>query len=120
VEIFLFLMIKHAIVDLGFQPLGLGSSKKYYFGWPAHKQHYVPHGLLTVLVMASYTHINVAVALGILDYILHWHTDFTKTKIRNYFEWTSKDRQFWILNAVDQILHFTGYYIIVLIATSQI
>ena len=116
-EIFLLLMIKQAIVDLGFQPFGLGSSKKYYFGWPAHTQHYLPHGALTMLVMAFYSSIEVSVALGLLDYVLHWHTDFFKTKIRNYFGWTNQDREFWVLNAVDQILHFIGYYIIVSIAT---
>ena len=116
-EIFLLLMIKHAIVDLGFQPFGLGSTKLHYFGWLAHKQHYIPHGLLTMLVMTLYSPLEVAVCLGLLDYVLHWHTDYTKTNIREYFGWKSNQRQFWVLNMFDQILHFLGYYLIITLGT---
>ncbi len=117
-EIFLLLMVKHAIVDLGFQPFGLGATKLHYFGWPAHKQHYIPHGVLTMLVMALYTDVEVSVLLGLLDYVLHWHTDYFKTNIREYFGWKSNQRQFWVLNMFDQILHFLGYYLIIMIAIS--
>jgi len=118
VEIFLLLMIKHAIIDLGMQPFGIGHTKLRYFGGPAHIQHYIPHGVLTMLVMAFYTDIEVSVALGLLDYVLHWHTDFFKTNIREYFGWKSNQRQFWLLNTADQILHFLGYYLIIMIAIS--
>ena len=50
-EIFLLLMIKHAIIDLGCQPFGLGNHKIKYFGWPAHIKHYIPHGVLTMFVL---------------------------------------------------------------------
>ena len=116
-EIFLLLMIKHAIIDLGCQPFGLGNHKIKYFGWPAHIKHYIPHGVLTMFVLAFYSSIEVVILLGILDYILHWHTDFLKTNIREYFKWNNTQRQFWLLNTADQILHFLGYYVIILIAT---
>ncbi len=116
-EIFLFLMIKHAIIDLGCQPFGLGATKIRYFGWAAHKAHYIPHGLLTMLVMAFYCNVEVFILLGILDYVLHWHTDFFKTNIREYFGWKSNQRQFWLLNTADQILHFLGYYLIITLGT---
>ena len=102
-EIFLLLMVKHAIVDLGFQPFGLGATKLHYFGWPAHKQHYIPHGVLTMLVMALYTDVEVSVLLGLLDYVLHWHTDYFKTNIREYFGWKSNQRQFWVLNMLPRV-----------------
>ena len=117
-EIFLLLMIKHAIVDLGFQPFGLGATKLKYFGWLAHKQHYIPHGLLTIIALALTLQgpLELVVALGILDYILHWHTDYFKTHIREKMQWKSNQRAFWVLNMFDQMLHFFGYYIIVRLA----
>ena len=115
-EIFLLLMIKHAIVDLGMQPFGLRNIKLRYFGWKAHQQHYIPHGVLTMLILALYGPLELAVALGFLDYILHWHTDYSKSHIRGYFGLTIIDRKYWLLNMVDQMFHYLGYYIIVILA----
>ena len=117
-EIFLLLMIKHAIVDLGFQPFGLGSTKLKYFGWLAHQQHYIPHGLLTMVALALTLQgsLELVILLGILDYVLHWHTDYFKTHIREKMQWKSHQRAFWVLNMFDQMLHFFGYYIIVRLA----
>ena len=102
-------MIKHAIVDLGMQPFGLGNIKLRYFGWKAHQQHYIPHGVLTVLILALYGPLELAVALG-------WHTDYSKSHIREYFGWVASDRKYWLLNMVDQMFHYLGYYIIVILA----
>ena len=110
-------MIKHALIDLGLQPFNIGQNKLQYFGRIAHLKHYAPHGVLTAVIMAFYSSIEVCILLGILDYILHWHTDFLKTNIREYFKWNNTQRQFWLLNTADQILHFLGYYVIILIAT---
>ena len=116
-EIFLLLMIKHDIIDLGMQPFGIGHTKLRYFGGPAHIQHYIPHGVLTMLVMAFYCNIEVSVALGLLDYVLHWHTDYLKTHIRNYYGLIPKQRVYWLLNTADQICHFLGYYLIIILGT---
>ena len=105
-ELFLLLFIKHAIFDLGLQPMGTGPYKLVYIG-KAHLWHYGPHGLGTMLILALYTPLELAVLLGLLDYVLHWHTDFFKTHIRA------------LDNAVDQILHFLGYYLIVQIVLAN-
>jgi hypothetical protein len=118
VELFLLLFIKHAIFDLGLQPMGTGPYKLVYIG-KAHLWHYGPHGLGTMLILALYTPLELAVLLGLLDYVLHWHTDFFKTHIRAFYNWNNKQRQFWLLNAVDQILHFLGYYLIVQIVLAN-
>ena len=103
-EIFLLLMIKHAIIDLGCQPFGLGNHKIKYFGWPAHIKHYIPHGVLTMFVLAFYSSIEVAILLGILNYILHGHTKTFGTNIGNILNNTQG--QFWVIKHRDQILHF--------------
>ena len=112
-ELALFLLVvKHCILDLALQPLSYpeGRSKFNYFGLYAHLQHYIPHGLGTVFVLLFFVDPCTALICGLIDYILHWHIDFSKTHTRAYFGWTNKNRQFWLLNALDQLLHFSTYY----------
>ena len=112
-ELALFLLVvKHCILDLALQPLSYpeGKSKFNYFGLYAHLQHYIPHGLGTVFVLLFFVDPCTALICGLIDYILHWHIDFSKTHTRAYFGWTNKNRQFWLLNALDQLLHFSTYY----------
>ena len=112
-ELALFLLVvKHWILDLALQPLSYpeGKNKFNYFGLYAHLQHYIPHGLGTVFVLLFFVDPCTALICGLIDYILHWHIDFSKTHTRAYFGWTNKNRQFWLLNALDQLLHFSTYY----------
>jgi hypothetical protein len=115
-ELALFLLVvKHCILDLALQPLSYpeGKNKFNYFGLYAHLQHYIPHGLGTVFVLLFFVDPCTALICGLIDYILHWHIDFSKTHTRAYFGWTNKNRQFWLLNALDQLLHFSTYYLII-------
>lgn len=114
-EALFLLVVKHCIIDLGFQPLSYPKDKgKFaYFGKYAHLQHYIPHGLGTVLVLLSFVDPRTALICGLIDWFCHWHIDFAKTRTRAYFGWTNNDRQFWVLNAIDQLLHFSTYYLII-------
>ena len=59
-----------------------------------------------------------AVAIGVIDYFAHWHIDYVKTLIKNRFELTTDDNAFWVLQSIDQALHFATYYLFLLIAIS--
>jgi len=109
------LFIKHAWIDLGLQPTSYpqGKGKFNYFGLYGHLQHYIPHGLGTVLVLSFFTDLRTALICGLIDWFLHWHIDYAKTRTRAKFGWVRMDRMFWILNTVDQCLHFATYYLIV-------
>ena len=107
------LTVKHTICDLALQRL-FPADKKFYFNAPAHV-HYFHHGIgsfLVVLIFSPY----YAVAIGLLDYLIHWHVDHWKTLVRNHYGWTSEDDRFWILQTVDQTLHFLTYFLFVLLA----
>ena len=115
-ELALFLLVvKHCIIDLAFQPLSYpeGKSKFNYFGLYAHLQHYIPHGLGTVFVLLFFVDPCTALICGLIDWFLHWNIDYAKTTIRNKNGWTNNDRQFWLLNALDQILHYLTYFLII-------
>lgn len=115
--IFLFLLfVKHTLVDLAIQHL-FPSNKENYFNPNAHT-HYFQHGALTFLIAIFFTSMPFAFMLGFLDYIVHWHVDYTKTKIRISFKLTNKDEAFWFLQALDQSLHYATYFALAIILTS--
>lgn len=118
-EVLFLLVLKHVWIDLGFQPTSYpqGQGKANYFGLYGHLQHYAPHGLGTVLVLLMFIDPYTALICGLIDWICHWHIDYTKTNIRNKYKWNTEDRAFWILNAIDQTLHFATYYLIILISS---
>jgi len=113
-ELLFALVIKHVIVDLGLQSQllwGLTHNKKRYFGCHAHYFH---HGLGTLIVALFFTSPLVATIAAVIDYIAHWHIDYTKHNTINYLELKRQDKLFWWVTVVDQLLHFLTYYLLVL------
>jgi hypothetical protein len=109
------LTIKHTICDLAIQRL-FPADKKFYFNPPAHT-HYFHHGFGSFLVGLMFG-VPFAVAIGVIDYFAHWHIDYVKTLIKNHFELTTDNNAFWVLQSIDQALHFATYYLFLLIAIS--
>jgi hypothetical protein len=110
--LFLFgLIVKHAIVDVGIQR-HLGYQKKHIYFSPRAQLHYLGHGIGTFLVLCL-GGIYIALIAGIIDYIAHWHIDCTKTRINNRFELAQADLGYWWLLTVDQLLHYSTYFLII-------
>jgi|TARA_R110000803_G_scaffold30857_9_gene69299 hypothetical protein len=104
---FLFLLFaKHAICDLAIQRL-FPSNKEKYFNRQAHT-HYFHHGLGS-LFAGLVIDIKFAFVIFVLDYVIHWHVDYCKTLVRKHYDLKDKDLQFWVLQSVDQILHYLTY-----------
>ena len=109
------LTIKHTICDLAIQRL-FPADKKFYFNPPAHT-HYFHHGIGSLLVGLMFG-VPFAVAIGVIDYFAHWHIDYVKTLIKNHYGLTTDNNAFWVLQSIDQALHFATYYLFLLIAIS--
>ena len=109
------LTVKHTICDLAIQRL-FPADKKFYFNPPAHT-HYFHHGFGSFLVGLMFG-VPFAVAIGVIDYFAHWHIDYAKTLIKNHYGLTTDNNAFWVLQSLDQTLHFFTYYCFVLIAIS--
>ena len=109
------LTAKHTVCDLALQRL-FPADKKFYFNAPAHT-HYFHHGLGSFLVglMVSWP---FALLIGVIDYFFHWHIDYFKTLIRDYYKMISTEDRYWVLQTIDQALHFATYYCFVLLAIS--
>lgn len=111
------LLVKHAIADLALQhSIAGGHPKDQWFG-KAHL-HYWHHGALTFIIMLLWPNIHVgwAFALAAFDYVVHWHIDYWKHCIQNWYNVKHPDDAYWWFAAIDQILHFATYFIIVSVA----
>ena len=112
------LLLKHAIADLGLQGYIQGPGKQCYLSRKLviHSLH---HGIGTFLVLILFTNFEIAVLLGVLDLWLHWHIDFFKTRFVVAKKLNNTQRSFWWVQAIDQILHFSSYFLIVLILSTS-
>ena len=110
---FFVLLIKHAIVDLGVQSHFKGLDKLRYIS-NAHI-HYFHHGISTFLIALYFTSLHFAVVSAVIDYVAHWHIDYSKHQINTRFNVEPKSITWWWTSSADAALHFLTYYIIILI-----
>lgn len=108
------LLTKHFIVDFPLQTPYQYLNKGTY-GHPGGILHAVLHGAGTFMVIA-FTLFNPVLALtvGLVDAVIHYHIDWAKMKINSIMEWkVDKHEQFWWLLGLDQYLHALTYIAIV-------
>ena len=107
------LTVKHTVCDLALQRI-FPADKKFYFDPSAHI-HYFHHGIGSFLI-GLMLGLPFAILIGVIDYIVHWHVDYTKTIVRDHYNMISTQDRYWVLQTVDQALHFATYYCFVLLA----
>ena len=109
-EFFTVLMIKHFIVDLGMQQY-LGPRAKHKWLGDGHT-HYLHHGITTMFVALWFAP-QIAVVLGLLDYVIHWHIDWGKHHLNRFLKCEARSVTWWWTNVLDQCLHVLTYYLLV-------
>ena len=95
--------IKHLFCDGPLQTLAMVQAKSHY-GRPLGIAHAAIHGAGTFLVFLI-AGSGLALILAIVDFVIHYHIDFTKENIVKHFGWTPKDGPFWWALMADQALH---------------
>jgi hypothetical protein len=109
----LFLLVcKHACADLGIQSFRTPSKKHLYWNTGLHT-HALDHAVLTFVVLAIFVNPWFALVLALLDYVAHWHIDFTKSNLLIIFGIPRDKPVFWRIQTFDQIFHFCTYAYIV-------
>jgi hypothetical protein len=111
------LAAKHFVADLYLQAIYIKPSLKYvYFNFKSH-WHYLHHAGLTAVIFLICFGWLWAVLCFVVDYITHWHIDWGKTCTARSLGWTEIEsrRGYWMLQTVDQILHFVVYFGMVLL-----
>ena len=95
--IFFLLLVKHSICDLALQG-------RFALKYPPKSklQFWHPNGTLQIFYGF--------VLFAFLDFWLHLLIDWRKSHILKKANVGIIDQKFWIISAIDQILHFTCYY----------
>ena len=109
-ELLALLYIKHWYVDFVNQSMEEVNGKGSYGNWQGVK-HSVKHGIATVIVLLiASVNWPSAVILGIVDFITHYHIDWTKM---NYGNRDINSPSFWNHLGLDQMAHNFVYLFIV-------
>ncbi len=103
------LQFKHFLCDGPLQTLDMVQQKSIY-GARLGLLHSALHGLGTGLVLVFFSSSVALVAgLALVDFAVHYHTDYFKENIIKYFRWNFKDAKFWWALNADQALHQFTY-----------
>lgn len=110
------LSMKHLVADFYFQSDKMIEQKGHY-GKPGGLTHAGLHGILTVIAFLVSAPISVPVALGLgaIDSFCHYHIDYAKSRLCRNLNLTPKDKNFWNLLGLDQLLHHLTYLTLVYI-----
>jgi len=105
------LQIKHWYVDFVNQTDEEVKHKGVYLHWLGIK-HSIKHGIGTFValwIVTGWDNIEFALALAIVDFLLHYHIDWVKM---NYGNRDITTKQFWNHLGLDQMAHQIVYIII--------
>lgn len=104
------LFLKHFIVDFPLQGPFQYKNKGTY-GHLGGLTHAGLHGLWTFILFVFFSPtVMLAIYLGGLDFILHYHIDWAKMKLNKVLGWgPTTHEQFWWLLGADQFLHALTY-----------
>lgn len=118
-EIFLvlaLLFIKHWYIDFVDQSMDEVNSKGNYGEWLGLR-HSLKHGIGTLIVFAIFDfHLYECLMLGLLDFVVHYHTDWAKININRKHNYTIETPQFWAWLGADQLVHSFTYLLLVWLA----
>ena len=111
---------KHFICDGPLQTSAMVQDKGHYGRWLGIK-HAGIHGLGTLVVMlvASVAPL-FAVVFALVDFLLHYHIDFSKEQVVRRQGWTTATPQFWWSLSADQVLHQVSYILLAALAVKGV
>jgi hypothetical protein len=110
------LQVKHFICDGPLQTRDMVQAKGHY-GRPLGLLHAFIHAFGTLLVLAGFgIALPQAFLLSLLDFVIHYHVDFSKESVVRKAGWTPSQAQFWWALSADQTAHQLTYLLIAYLA----
>ena len=110
------LQVKHFICDGPLQTRAMVEAKGHY-GRPLGLLHSFVHTVGTVLVLTGFGFAApLVLLLGLLDFVIHYHVDFTKENVVRKAGWNPTQAYFWWALSADQMAHQLTYLLIAYIA----
>ena len=103
------LFTKHFIFDFVYQPPYQWHNKGTYGHWGGIV-HSAQHAISTFVILLFFTNPTLASFLSLVEFVLHYHTDWAKMNINAHQGWKcNTHNEFWILTGFDQYLHALTY-----------
>jgi hypothetical protein len=103
------LFVKHFIIDFPLQKPYQWQNKGTY-GHPGGLLHSGLHAGGTLFVLAFFISFPLAVLLGFLDGIIHYHVDWAKMNLNKKLGYgPTTHEEFWTLLGLDQLAHALTY-----------
>lgn len=107
--VLLYLQIKHFICDYPLQTHYQLEHKGTY-GHPGGILHSGLHAIFTIPAFLIMTPtFLVGASIVVVEFLLHYHIDWTKQQVMRRTGWMSADREFWWGIGVDQFAHHVTY-----------
>jgi hypothetical protein len=110
--ILILLQIKHWYIDFVNQSNEEVEFKGTYLDWRGIK-HSLKQGLGTAVCLWIFVGIPLAVVLGFIDFLIHYHIDWAKMNINKKYGYTVQDPKFWAWLGADQLAHQVTYIFLV-------
>jgi hypothetical protein len=114
VTLLILLQIKHWYVDFVDQSAEEISAKGIYGNWIG-LGHSIKHGLGTLLVVLAITGVEFfteALVVATLDFVIHYHMDWFKSRVTAIKGYTINDAKFWWWFGFDQLIHQLTYLLV--------
>jgi len=105
------LQIKHWYIDFVNQSEEEVNWKGTYLDWRGVK-HSFKHGLGTticLLIVTGSGYLPFCIVLGLVDFLVHYHVDWSKMNLNKRLGYTIEMPQFWALLGLDQLAHQLTY-----------
>lgn len=103
------LFIKHWYIDFVNQSDEELAGKDTY-GNAHGVMHSLKHGVATFLIFWLFlNNWNLAIIIGFIDFVIHYHVDWAKMKINRRWNYTVADKKFWAWLGADQLAHSLTY-----------
>ena len=105
--------LKHLIADYYLQFSWMIKHKGNYGAWKG-MVHSEFHGFLTFALLWWFGFgFFWSVAMGLLDAVIHYHIDWTKSNIWKKNKYGPNDQAYWMIHGTDQFLHMMTYVLII-------
>lgn len=110
------IQVKHLIVDWMWQPPYEFMNKGTYGHWGGIRhalKNAIGTGLCLYLGFLGMLSPEKAFALGCLDFVIHYHVDWTKMNLNRHCHLCPQTEKFWWLLGADQFAHQMTYLVLV-------
>jgi len=111
------LQVKHFLCDFVLQTQYQVRTKGIYghVGGFIHSGLHMVASLPALFIMQAPVRAIAIIMIG--EFLIHYHTDWTKSNIDSYFDWGQADARYWMLFGADQLVHQLTYLAIVILLT---